>query len=221
MPVTTRKMSERRRQEEEQKYGQIDDRVATCCMMYPVFCTARIPSDILDEFIDQSYAGILDLLAPHIVDPGASPCILQTTDLDLIAHGSRKPMPNFESPFLNWTDEQVRDWATKEGKRQRQSFAMETFTILDQNSIDNKICRIGYIDNGEEDDDRRMLHGIFYADLQTRIPLNEVEVSWSETIPLMEETGVFDWTVMAKEQAEIDQVLERKKTMHVTKRLHN
>lgn len=130
-------------------------------------------------------------------------------------------MPNFESPFLNWTDEQVRDWATKEGKRQRQSFAMETFTILDQNSIDNKICRIGYIDNGEEDDDRRMLHGIFYADLQTRIPLNEVEVSWSETIPLMEETGVFDWTVMAKEQAEIDQVLERKKTMHVTKRLHN
>lgn len=36
MPVTTRKMSERQRQE-EQKYGNIDDLVANYAMMYPVF----------------------------------------------------------------------------------------------------------------------------------------------------------------------------------------
>lgn len=41
-------------------------------------------------------------------ESGCSPCILQTTDLDSITHGSRKPMPEFESPFLNMTDNEIR-----------------------------------------------------------------------------------------------------------------
>ncbi|KAM5458142.1 hypothetical protein MaudCBS49596_000053 [Microsporum audouinii] len=201
MPVTTRKMSKRQRQE-EQKYGKIDDLVANYAMMYPVFCTAKIPSEILNEFIDESYAGIIDLLAPDIVDPGASPCILQTTDLDSITHGSRKPMPDFESPFLNWTDKQVRDWATKEWKRQRECFAMRTFTILDQNSIDNKVCRVGYISVREEDADYRMFHEVFYADLRIRIALQEAEISWTETILRADE--VYDRKVMEKEAADVE-----------------
>lgn len=43
---------------------------------------------------------------------GSAPCI-QTTDLDSITHGSRKPMHEFDSPFLGWTEDQVRDWVIK------------------------------------------------------------------------------------------------------------
>jgi hypothetical protein len=42
--------------------------------------------------------------------PGDSLCIIETTDLDSIEHGSREPMQPFESPFLGMTDDQVRAW---------------------------------------------------------------------------------------------------------------
>lgn len=46
MPVTTRRMSDRQRQEEDHTYNGIEDRVSECITMYPVFCTAKIPSDV-------------------------------------------------------------------------------------------------------------------------------------------------------------------------------
>ncbi|DAA74243.1 TPA_exp: hypothetical protein A8136_3741 [Trichophyton benhamiae CBS 112371] len=177
MPVTTRRMSDRQHQEEDHTYNGIEDRVPECITMYPVFCTAKIPSDILDEFIDESYAGIRDVIGEGDLPAyGMAPCILQTTDLDSITHGSRKPMPvDFESPFLNWTDEQVREWATKALRPGHPSFAQRTFTILDQNTVDNKICRVGYISVFQEDEDYGMLSEVFYGDIMARVPLELAE----------------------------------------------
>ncbi|EFQ97989.1 hypothetical protein MGYG_01025 [Nannizzia gypsea CBS 118893] len=204
MPVTTRRMSDRQRQEVDHTYNGIEDRVSECVTMYPVFCTAKIPSDILDEFIDESYAGIRDTIGEgDLPGYGMSPCILQTTDLDSITHGSRKPMPvDFESPFLNWTDEQVREWATKASRPGHPSFAHRTFTILDQNTIDNKVCRVGYISVNEEDDDYRMLSEVFYADIMARVPLEEAEICWDETLLGVGADGVLDPTEEARKMVE-------------------
>ncbi|KAM5438237.1 hypothetical protein MferCBS31731_005098 [Microsporum ferrugineum] len=202
MPVATRRMSERERQREEQTYNGIEDRVSKGVMMYPVFCTAKIPSEILDEFIDESYAGIIDTIGEDVSDPGASPCILQTTDLGSITHGSRKPMPDFESPFLNWTDKQVRDWATKESRLERSYIATRTFTIFDQNTINNKVCRVGYISVYKEDTDYRMLSEVFYADIMVRVPLEEAEICWEETLSGVD--GVFDRNAIDEERAMVE-----------------
>ncbi|KAM5434562.1 hypothetical protein MferCBS31731_006664 [Microsporum ferrugineum] len=197
MPVTTRKMNEKRRKKEEETYGTIEDRVCYGAIMYPVFCTAKIPSQVLDEFIDESYAGIVDITGED--NGGGSPCILQTTDLETITHGSRKPMPDFESPFLNWTDEQIRDWATKESKIERGYIASSTFTILDENTIDAKVCRVGYISiNGIEKADYRMLSEVFYADLMVRVPLEMAEISWDETLSGID--GVYDRKAIEAEE---------------------
>jgi hypothetical protein len=85
---------------------------------------------MLDEFIDEAYEGWVDLVGEDA--RGASLCILQTTDLDSIIHGSRKPMPNFESLFLNQTDTEIREWMLN---HPHPNFARSTFTVLDQNTI--------------------------------------------------------------------------------------
>lgn len=46
MPVTTRRMSNRQRQEVDHTYNGIEDRVSECITMCPVFCTAKIPSGV-------------------------------------------------------------------------------------------------------------------------------------------------------------------------------
>ncbi|KAM5454257.1 hypothetical protein MaudCBS49596_002271 [Microsporum audouinii] len=170
MSVTTRRMSERQRQEEEHT---IVDQVSRGVMMYPVFCTAKIPSEILDEFIDESYMGIIDTIGDNVPDHGASPYILPITDLDSIAHGSRKPMlVDFESPFLHWTDEQVRDWVTKESRLECSFIALRTFTI-------QSIIR--------------------YAGSNGKAPLQMVEVDWEETMSGVD--GVYGWKAIEKENA--------------------
>ncbi|EEQ31053.1 hypothetical protein McanCB56680_003691 [Microsporum canis] len=76
--------------------------------MYVVFCTANIPSEALGNFIDEAYREIL--LSEDDTGPPGAPCILQTTDLSSISHGSRKPMAKLKSPFLNKADNEIRDW---------------------------------------------------------------------------------------------------------------
>jgi hypothetical protein len=82
---------------------------------------------ILDTFIDQAYEGWFDM----VEDPtssAASRCILQTMYLNSIRQGSRKPIADFKSPFLNWTDNEIRDWMLA---HQHPDPAQLVFTILD------------------------------------------------------------------------------------------
>lgn len=129
---------------------------------------------------------------------GASPCILQTTDLDSIAHGSRKPMPDFESPFLGMTDDEVRDWMLKH--QHPPDFAQSTFTILDQNTVERRISRIGYA--GEIDPDDRMLWADFFADLYVRVPIEMGTTGW-DTEELVGTGEVFNRKVIEEQKAEV------------------
>jgi hypothetical protein len=188
--------------------------------MYPVFCTANIPSkvlglsffpfltcfrsntcflQILDEFIDEAYKGWIDLVDDPKMWAGA-PCILQTTDLDSITHGSRKPTPDFESPFLNNTEDEIRDWMQK---NRHPNFAEFTFTILDQNTVDHKICRMGYVGHTPSDTDTRMLSSEFYVDLYIRVPLEMCTVDWDD-IQSTAAGGVYSRKVMEEEEEEVE-----------------
>jgi hypothetical protein len=111
-------------------------------------------------------------LAVNDSDPGVSPCILTTTDLDSITHGSRKPMRAFESPFLGKSDDEIRAWMKE---HEHPNFARLTFTILDEHTIKNKTCRVGYTRG-----DDRMLITDFYANLYIRVPIEMVTLSWDE-----------------------------------------
>jgi hypothetical protein len=66
-------------------------------MSFAVFFFPNTSLQILDEFIDEAYEGWFSMVPDG--DVGASTCILETTDLDSIAHGSRKPMRAFKSLF--------------------------------------------------------------------------------------------------------------------------
>ncbi|KAF3492365.1 uncharacterized protein GIQ15_01882 [Arthroderma uncinatum] len=132
-------------------------------------------SDILDNFIDEAYEGILR--GDDGINTPVCPCILQTTDLRSISHGSRKPMPEFVSPFLNKTDEEIRDWMLK---HPYPGFAEGTFTVLDQQTIDSGLSRIGYC--GEKSPDPRMLISDPYADLIVRASVEMCESDWEEEV---------------------------------------
>jgi hypothetical protein len=137
------------------------------------------------------------------IDTAGAPCILQTTDLDSITHGSRKPMPDFDSPFLNMTDAEIREWMLK---HRHPNFEGSTFTVLDQQTVERKICRIGYIN--EKDPDDRMLWTDFYADMFVRVPISVVTISWEDE----ERVGtdeVYDREAIAREQQQVKEAAER------------
>ena len=98
---------------------------------------------------------------------GGAPCILQTTDLSSIAHGSRKPMQAFDSPFLGKTDSEIRTFMQE---NRNKHFASLTFTIFDEETIKNKTCRIG---DASEKCDERILLTDFYTNMVVRVPIEE------------------------------------------------
>lgn len=58
------------------------------------------------------------------------------------------------------------------------NFAQSTFTILDQDSIERRVCWIGYID--ETDPDDRMLCSDFHSDLYVRVAIEMRTIDWDE-----------------------------------------
>jgi hypothetical protein len=81
-------------------------------------------------------------------------------------------MRAFESPFLGKSDDDIRAWL--EGHK-HPNFGELTFTILDEDTIKNKTCRVGYTG-----DDDRMLLTDFYANIYIRVPMEVVTMSWDE-----------------------------------------
>lgn len=130
-------------------------------------------------------------------DVGGIPCILTTTDLDSVAHGSRKPMQDFHSPFLNKTEDEIRAWML-EHVHNHPNFARTTFTILDENTVKNKICRMGYISEVTPDD--RMLCTDFYADMYVRVPIEMGTLSWDEE-ELVGTREVYNQEIIEKEHS--------------------
>ena len=78
----------------------------------------------------------------------------------------------FESPFLGKLDDEIRAWREE---HKHPDFGELTFTILDEGTIKNKTCRVGY--TGGDD---RMLLTDFYTNMHVRVPLEQVTISWEE-----------------------------------------
>lgn len=95
------------------------------------------------------------------------------------------------------TENDIRDWMQK---HRHPNFAQLTFTILDQNTIDHRICRMGYID--EQRPDTRMLRTDFYVDLYIRVPLEECTVDWDDQLQLAD-GRVFDRKVLEEAGAKV------------------
>ena len=106
-------------------------------------------------------------------------------------------MPNFDSPFLNKTDDEIRDWMQK---HRHSNFAELTFTILDQNTVDRRVCRMGYIN--EHNPDTRMLRTDFFVDLYIRVPLEECTIDWNDELESVE-GQVFDRKMIEKFHAKV------------------
>lgn len=139
--------------------------------------------------------------------PGECLCILTTTDLDSVKHGSRTPMEPFESPFLGMTDDEVRAWMKerRHPKTRIPNFAYWTFAVLDEDTVKNKTCRIGCIDIDEEAGDR-ILTTDFFASLYVRVPLEAGTRLWYEEVESEElevgAGGVYNHKCIEKEWRE-------------------
>jgi hypothetical protein len=98
-------------------------------------------------------------------------------------HGSRIPMQPFKSPFLGMTDDQVRSWMNE---HPHPNFARLTFAVLDEDTVKNKTCRIGYTQTEDEDDDK-LVTTDFYACMTIRLAVEMVTISWCEQVCFEEE----------------------------------
>lgn len=99
-------------------------------------------------------------------------------------------MPNFDSPFLNKTETEIRDWMRT---HRHPNFARATFTILDEKTVEKGVCRMGYI--GELSPDTRMLRTDFFVDLYIRVAIEECTVDWDDQL-LLAEGRVLDRKVL-------------------------
>ncbi|EGD97537.1 hypothetical protein TESG_04945 [Trichophyton tonsurans CBS 112818] len=139
---------------------------------------------VLDWSNDRAYREIP--LSEGDSDPPDTPCILQTTDLGSITHGSHKPMPDFVSPFLNYTDNKIRDWMEH---HRFPGFAEATFTVLDQLTIAEGTYRVGYCNSlFDPQPGTRMFPTIPYNDLSVWVKIELLEISWYEMVDEAEGT---------------------------------
>lgn len=109
---------------------------------------------------------------------GGFACILETEDLDAVKYGSRTPMKAFESPFVGFTDAQVRQWVKD---HPHDNFASGSFAIMDEDTMANKTLRVGcLIPNirGKEDD--KILLTNFVSHMDVRVRLEQRIISWFE-----------------------------------------
>lgn len=70
------------------------------------------------------------------------------------------------------TDDEIRGWMRE---HKHPGFAQLTFTILDEDTVRNKTCRIGYtLDNDG------MLICDFWASMVIRVPIEMVTLTWDD-----------------------------------------
>lgn len=138
---------------------------------------------ILDEFVDESYQGCLKLGAGDSV--GGAPCILASKDLDAVAHGSRKPMQAFESPFVGMSKEEVRDFFVK-NVAPHSAFTSYAFAIMDEDSAEKKTCVVAV-----DDKPLKWIRTDFFASMYNMVPLEMATMSIEET-EFMGTDKVFD-----------------------------
>lgn len=138
---------------------------------------AKLTSQILDELLVESKKGTCAMLGNDEGIPGECICILDTTDLNSVVHGSRTPMQPFESPFIGWTDDECRSWINE---HRHLYFAEYNFIVLDKDTAKNKTCCVGYTYVNEPMGDK-MLITDFYTCMHSMPAIEVGTLLWDET----------------------------------------
>jgi hypothetical protein len=149
------------------------------CQLFPVFCTANISSEAEAKTLVKIYANLMlwQILssflkkvregAKEFDQNGYAPCILHSTDISAITHGSRYPYPAFSSPFIGKTVNEILNLFLSIRRPLNWEWSHSIFFILDeQTARDGKTCVLA-CDNSHEDNRPE------YAD--------EDDVSWRVT----------------------------------------
>jgi len=105
----------------------------------PVFCTAEIPAEIIEDFLQNSVRG----REWHAED--YRPALITTTDVQSIVTSSETaPAAAFSTPFLNWTTDEVYQFFLLNiqplGSEIRGDWTAHTFVILDARTAVDRTC---------------------------------------------------------------------------------
>ncbi|KAI1391407.1 uncharacterized protein F4822DRAFT_427256 [Hypoxylon trugodes] len=103
----------------------------------PVFCTAAISHEILNEFLVQG------LGAPELANPGADfvAVLVDTLDVATITKPSRPPIGKPTTyPFIDWSVEDVIQFSEAHFDRFKQGIVPDHIVILDKQTVEDKTC---------------------------------------------------------------------------------
>ncbi|KAI1501815.1 hypothetical protein F5X99DRAFT_381121 [Biscogniauxia marginata] len=117
----------------------------------PVFCTAPISQDVLDEFFTHSLA------APELQGADWIAVLVDTLNVAGITRPTRAPVGQPVSyPFRDWSVEDVAKFAEEHFDRARQGIVPEHFVILDKQTMDDKTCLLVTLKEGREAEGERL-----------------------------------------------------------------
>ncbi|RYN19423.1 hypothetical protein AA0115_g10775 [Alternaria tenuissima] len=110
----------------------------------PIFCNASIPRQILEEFVTLSHG------VPDVEDVESLAVLVDTQDVSQITSYISVPISdNLPMPFLDWSAEDIIEWAAQHLDRQRDGIVPYELVILDQQTLKDKTCLLVTTKDGE------------------------------------------------------------------------
>ncbi|EDU47186.1 hypothetical protein PtrSN002B_002215 [Pyrenophora tritici-repentis] len=100
----------------------------------PVFCTARIPPELLNEFLAEAFEAseLKDVECTHIA------ILVDTTDINQLTEPTRPPVKEkLQYPFLNWSLDDLVNFA-RQFDRTAHGIIDTEFVILDEQTLKDK-----------------------------------------------------------------------------------
>ncbi|RYP11734.1 hypothetical protein DL765_007630 [Monosporascus sp. GIB2] len=111
----------------------------------PVFCTAPISQEVLNEFFTRSLA------APELEGADWISVLVNTLDVAALNEPTRAPVGQPTSyPFRDWSAEDVAKFAQEHFDRARQGIVPGHLVILDEQTMDDKTCLLVTLKEGRE-----------------------------------------------------------------------
>ncbi|RYP69807.1 hypothetical protein DL771_005916 [Monosporascus sp. 5C6A] len=134
----------------------------------PVFCTATMSQDVLNEFFTQSLA------APELEGADWIAVLVDTLDLAALTEPTRAPVGQPASyPFRDWSVEDVAKFSQEHFDRARQGIVPGHLVILDEQSMEDKTCLLVTLKEGREAEGEWL---IVRADFRSSLVLLNVKV---------------------------------------------
>ncbi|KAL1793873.1 hypothetical protein ACET3X_007294 [Alternaria dauci] len=133
----------------------------------PIFCTASIPRQVLEEFVTLSHG------VPDFEEVDGIAVLVDTQDISQITSYISAPVSEDPStPFLNWSAQDVIAWAAQHLDRKRDGIAPYELVILDQQTLKDRTCLLVTTKDGElsrnpENPGRIMVRSDFKSSMAT------------------------------------------------------